>query len=150
MDDMPPSMSKRMNDGALSVRAARYGRLLFALWAAAVVVLSLLPQEALPPTFGIGDLVQHGAVYAAGGICAAVGWRAWRGLAPALAAGAALGALLELAQHEWVPGRFGEWADAGANAAGLLLGAIAFRLFTAWRRRRGGYSKNDPDNFTGL
>lgn len=149
-DRVPGTTPKTMNDGRVSTRTARCGRMLFALWAVTVAALSLLPQEALPPTFGIGDLVQHGAVYAAGGICAAVGWRAWRGLTLAVAVGTAFGGLLELAQHELVPGRFGEWADAVANAAGLILGAASFRLLTVLRRRRRQYPAVDPDNFTGL
>jgi VanZ family protein len=113
----------------------RFWRILFAIWIAVVTVLSILPPSAMPPTFGISDLIQHAAAYAAGSFCAVMGWRRGRAILLAVTGAIALGAMLELVQETLIPGRTGEWHDVAANAAGGIAGAAAALLWHRHRRR---------------
>lgn len=99
-----------------------------AFWACllAVVVLSLLPGERLPAVFAWWDKAQHALGFAllTGLGLLAYGRARWR-----LPAGLLLlGALIELAQGAsgW---RTGDWLDLLADAVGIVLALLLWRLF---------------------
>ena len=101
-------------------------RILFAAMAAGLTVLSILPADFTPPTFGISDKIQHVVAYfvltfvAASALPGSGRW--WRVALPLVA----MGALLEVAQV-FVPGRYPEMADTLANALGVALGVALFQ-----------------------
>ncbi len=110
-------------------------RVLFVVIAIGVTVLSLLPAETTPPTFGVSDKLLHVTTYFALALVAAHafagsgGW--WRLALPIIA----LGALLEGAQA-LVPGRYPEVADIVANALGVVFAMAAYHLIGRWLRDR--------------
>ena len=102
------------------------------LLAALVAVLALVPAP--PQQMDLGwDKLNHVAAFAALGLCAVFGWRGGRvGRLSVLLALLAYGAAIELLQLQ-VPNRSAEWADLGADAIGIGLGAL-WALF--WLRHR--------------
>ncbi len=85
-------------------------RILFAAMAVGLTVLSILPADFTPPTFGVWDKIQHAIAYFALTFVASSAFpgpgRWWRVALPLVA----MGALLEVAQV-FVPGRYPETAD---------------------------------------
>ncbi len=109
----------------------RAARVLFAVGVVLIALVSLAPQEALPPV-GLWDKLQHLLAY---GALALVGGVAFPGRRRLLVLGGwlvLLGCALELAQAE-IPGRFASIGDALANAFGVALGLTAAQ----WAARLG-------------
>lgn len=112
------------------MRPLRYPRFWLALWLLAIMVViavSLLPVLPLTPKVDGGDKLMHLLGYALL-MASAVQIFQRAGLLLSVAFGlAALGLLLEFAQGGLISTRQFEWADAAANALGVLLGgALAF------------------------
>ncbi len=106
-----------------------------ALWLSllgAVIVLSLLPGEAMPGT-PVSDAVEHWLAYlllAALPVATAI--RPWVASA-AMGLLIPLGLVLEIAQLA-IPGRAFEWRDAAANAVGVLGGVLTGWVVRLLRR----------------
>ena len=100
-----------------------------------VIALSLIPQEAMPPT-GLWDKANHTLAYsvlAATGCVAHRGIRAWVLVAAGLLI---LGAALEVVQSV-LPGRVASLQDIVANAIGVALGSLlAVGADAVWAGRR--------------
>lgn len=107
-------------------------RWLLVLLAAIITVLALMPAP--PHDLDLGwDKLNHTAAFAALAVCAVFGWRSERAARLAvLLALLAFGGAIELLQLQ-VPNRSAEWADLGADAIGIGLGAL---LAALWLRRR--------------
>ena len=107
-------------------------RWLLVLLAAIITVLALMPAP--PHDLDLGwDKLNHTTAFAALAVCAVFGWRSERAAALAvLLALLAFGGAIELLQLQ-VPNRSAEWADLGADAIGIGLGAL---LAALWLRRR--------------
>ncbi len=98
----------------------------------AVVVLSLLPGEAMPGT-PVSDGVEHWLAYLVLALLpVATAARPWMTSA-AMSLLIPLGLLLEIAQLA-IPGRAFEWRDAAANAVGVLAGVITGWVLQLLRR----------------
>jgi VanZ family protein len=102
-----------------------------ALWAAVVSFFSLQTREDLPQIFLlVTDLVLHAGAYAGLAFALAIGraqsnvW-SWRRLFAAFAVGTALEVLQPL-----IAGRFFDWMDVLANAAGIFLGTVLASFLT--------------------
>lgn len=98
-----------------------------------VVTLSLLPQEALPPT-GLWDKANHTAAYGALALAGGLGFPGRRALVPAALGLLLLGAGLELAQAA-VPSRTASLYDVLANAIGIVLGSLFATAANTYRPR---------------
>jgi VanZ family protein len=103
------------------------------LLAALVAVLALLPAP--PRQMDLGwDKLNHLAAFGALGLCAVFGWRSSRAARLGVLVGLlAFGGTIELLQLQ-VPNRSGEWADLGADAIGIGLGALLALLWLRHRR----------------
>jgi VanZ family protein len=104
------------------------------LLAAAIAALALLPAP--PKQMDLGwDKLNHLAAFAALGLCAVFGWRSSRAarLSVRLAL-LAFGGAIELLQLQ-VPNRSGEWADLGADAIGIGIGAMLALLWLCLRKK---------------
>jgi VanZ family protein len=106
---------------------------------AAIVVLSLLPQEAAP-RIGLWDKLQHFLAY---GLVASVGAIGFAGTTRHILVAVGLvilGCLLEACQW-FIPGREAALGDAFANAVGVLAGVMvmhwSIRLQQRWAWQRG-------------
>ena len=110
-------------------RAWRWALLLLAGLIAVLAVLPVPPQQA-----DLGwDKLNHLVAFATLALCAVFGWRSSRAARlGVLLALLAFGGAIELVQLQ-VPNRTGEWADLGADALGIGLGALVAWL---WLRRR--------------
>jgi VanZ family protein len=102
-----------------------------ALWAAVVSFFSLQKREDLPQFFlSVTDLFLHAGAYAGLAFALAIGraqsnvW-SWRRLFAAFAVGTALEVLQPL-----IAGRFFDWMDVLANAAGIFLGTVLASFLT--------------------
>ena len=102
-----------------------------ALWAAVVSFFSLQTREDLPQIFLlVTDLFLHAGAYAGLAFALAIGraqsnvW-SWRRLFAAFAVGTALEVLQPL-----IAGRFFDWMDVLANAAGIFLGTVLASFLT--------------------
>jgi VanZ family protein len=109
-------------------------RLLFAVAAIAIAVLSLLPTSALPD-IALWDKLQHLIAYA--GLTATATFaapagvrRGWSGHLLLASAMIAFGGAIELLQG-LVPGRFPAFADLIANGLGVLAGVVSARVLMA-------------------
>ncbi len=104
----------------------------FAAGVLAVVVLSLVPQEALSH-FNLSDKPLHAAAYLCLALAGGIAFPDRRSLL-ALALGlVALGIVLEFGQA-LVPGRFTSVGDAVANTVGVVLGLTIARFAVPWIR----------------
>ena len=102
-----------------------------ALWAAVVSFFSLQRSEDLPRVFlSVTDLVLHAGAYAGLSFALAIGraesnvW-SWRRMIAAFAVGTSLEVLQPL-----VSGRFFDFRDVLANAAGIFLGTVLASFLT--------------------
>ncbi len=111
-------------------RPWRWALLLLALL---ITVLALVPAP--PRQMDLGwDKLNHVFAFAAMAVCAVFGWRESRtALLAVLLALLAFGGAIELLQLQ-VPNRSGEWADLGADAIGIGLGALWASLWLRLRR----------------
>jgi VanZ family protein len=118
-----------MHDTRPKTRPWRWALLMLA---ALVAVLALLPAP--PRQMDLGwDKLNHLAAFGALGLCAVFGWRNSRAARlGVLVVLLAFGGTIELLQLQ-VPNRSGEWADLGADAIGIGLGAL---LALLWLRHR--------------
>lgn len=91
--------------------------------AATIIILSLSPLEALPPAPG-SDKLQHFIAY--GALAMPLSFIYARHLRWYLISFILLGGLIELVQP--FVNRYGEWADFGANMAGVMLGYMVGRI----------------------
>ena len=115
------------------MRLQPWARATFCLATVAVLALTLLPVEHLPPRgpFDFWDKAQHALAFAVLSGLAVLGWPEpalrWRILLCLVA----LGGAIEVAQHlsGW---RQGDWADWGADALGVALVGLMAR---GWRAR---------------
>ena len=104
-----------------------WARAAFWLATLAVLLLTLLPEEHLPPRgpFDFWDKAQHALAFAVLTALGLLGWPQanlrWRLLLSLVA----LGGEIEVAQH-WTGWRHGEWADWAADAVGVALVALVF------------------------
>ncbi|MBA4795558.1 hypothetical protein [Phenylobacterium sp.] len=98
---------------------------LFVLLLAAVIYLSIAPGEATPTAGLFWDKAQHAIAYAVLGLA---GLAAFGGRWPVLVALLAVSGGLEIAQALTPFGRQGDLRDLAANAGGLLLALLAWRL----------------------
>lgn len=110
-----------------------FKRRVFALACLAVVVLSLLPGEAIPGPLQFWDKAQHALGFA--GLAALALWarvsvRPWPWVLGLLL----LGAAIEVVQAQ-LPWRFGDVWDAMADAVGVF---AALACSAAWRRLSAG------------
>jgi len=113
----------------------RISRTAFYLGLLAVIALSVIPQDAMPPT-GLWDKAGHTLAYAALAAAGGVGYPGLRNLAFMAAGLLLLGTALELMQLV-LPGRIGSLNDVVANAVGVVLGSFLARGFGAlWPERR--------------
>ena len=110
----------------------RLARAAFWLSTAAVLALTLVPAQYLPEKgpFNFWDKAQHVLAF---GVLTGLGLLAWPAQARRLQLLGALlwlGGAIELVQHltGW---RHGEWADWAADAVGIALTALTWRLFSA-------------------
>ena len=101
----------------------RAARTLFAIGVLLVALVSLVPQESLPPV-GLWDKLQHLLAYGALALTGGVAFPGNRRLVVLGAWLVLLGGALELAQAQ-IPGRFGSIGDALANTLGVALGLAA-------------------------
>lgn len=108
-------------------------RILFCLAAAAVTVLSLLPQRDLPKV-GVSDKLEHALSYFVLAILGSFGFREPRGLLYLFVLLCAMGGVIEVLQA-FSPGRSPEVADAVADGAGAAAGVLIALAF-GFRRRR--------------
>jgi len=102
-----------------------------ALWAAVVSFFSLQRSEDLPRVFlSVTDLVLHAGAYTGLAFALAIGraesnvW-SWRRMIAAFAVGTSLEVLQPL-----VSGRFFDFRDVLANAAGIFLGTVLASFLT--------------------
>ncbi len=115
-------------------------RLALTLWIVAVAslsIFSLLPAFAPPGDYGFDKLI-HGTTYAALALLAHVAFEQRKNAVAAALSLIPLGCAIELAQA-FVPGRSGDFWDALANSAGVLVGValgIRFRRFVAAATRK--------------
>jgi|SRR6185312_3201790 len=107
-------------------------RVLFALAAAAVTVLSLLPQRDLPKV-AVSDKVEHVVAYFALAILGSFGLRERRSLLLLFVLLCAMGGIIELLQA-FSPGRSPDVVDAIADGAGAAAGVLIAVVF-GFRRR---------------
>jgi len=109
------------------------------LLAGLVAVLALTPTP--PRQMDLGwDKLNHAMAFAALAVCAVFGWPSSRAARLAvLPALLVYGGAIELLQR-LVPNRSGEWADLGADAIGIGIGAW---LALLWLRRRRTDSHKD-------
>ena len=91
--------------------------------AATIIILSLSPLEALPPAPG-SDKLHHFIAY--GALAMPLSFIYARHLRWYLISFILLGGLIELVQP--FVNRYGEWADFGANMAGVMLGYMVGRI----------------------
>ena len=108
-------------------------RILFLLAAAAVTVLSLLPQRDLPKV-GVSDKLEHALSYFVLAILGSFGFREPRSLLYLFVLLCAMGGAIEVLQA-FSPGRSPEVADAVADGAGAAAGVLIALAF-GFRRRR--------------
>jgi VanZ family protein len=108
-------------------------RILFGLAAAAVAVLSLLPQRDLPKV-GVSDKLEHALSYFVLAILGSFGFRERRSLLYLFVLLCAMGGVIELLQA-FSPGRSPDIADAIADGAGAAAGILVALAF-GFRRRR--------------
>lgn len=113
----------------------RLARMAFLVGLAAVMVLSLVPQDMVPST-DVSDKVNHLAAYGALAFAGAIGFRGRRTLVLLAAGLLALGGALEIAQG-FVPGRMPSAGDLLADGIGIALGALVALAVNAWRGPRG-------------
>lgn len=106
-------------------------RWLLLLLVTAITILAVVPAP--PRDLDLGwDKLNHLAAFGALGLCAVFGWRGSRqSRLSVLLALLAFGAVIELLQLQ-IPNRDGSWADLGADAIGIGLGAV---LALLWLRR---------------
>ncbi len=118
-----------MPDTRSRTRPWRWALLLLAVLIALLAVLPAPPKQ-----MDLGwDKLNHLAAFAALGLCAVFGWRSSHAARLAvLLALLAFGGAIELVQLQ-LPNRSGEWADLGADAIGISIGAL---LALLWLRRR--------------
>jgi VanZ family protein len=110
-------------------------RLAFYFGLVLVVILSLIPQDVLPPT-GISDKANHVAAYTALALAGGIGFRGVRRLMLVAAGLLLLGASLELAQSV-LPDHVASLYDLLADAIGIMLGALlATGTDRVWLRHR--------------
>jgi VanZ family protein len=108
-------------------------RILFLLAAAAVAVLSLLPQRDLPKV-AVSDKIEHAGAYFVLAILGSFGFRERRGLLFLFIILCAMGGVIELLQA-FSPGRLPDVFDALANATGAAAGILVALVFGfRWRR----------------
>lgn len=113
--------------------SARLLRAVFVLLLAAIIYLSIAPGEATPTAGLFWDKAQHALAYAVLGLA---GLAAFGGRWPVLAAILAVSAGLEVAQAVMPYGRQGDLRDLAANAAGLGLALLVWRLGRRLRAAR--------------
>jgi len=110
-------------------------------WAAcgAVMVLSLLPVEQLPPgVFDWWDKAQHALAF---WVLGSLGLWAYAATSVRVAVGLVVfGALIELAQSAtgW---RFGDWQDWLADAVGVGVAYWVWGVSVKWQKTHGGQTR---------
>jgi VanZ family protein len=107
-------------------------RILFLLAAAAVAVLSLLPQRDLPKV-GVSDKLEHVFSYFVLAILGSFGFRERRSQLLLFVLLCAMGGIIELLQA-FSPGRSPDVVDAIADGAGAAAGVL-IALVLGFRRR---------------
>lgn len=108
-------------------------RVLFLLAAAAVTVLSLLPQRDLPKV-AVSDKIEHVVSYFVLAILGSLAFRERRSLLTLFVLLCAMGGIIELLQA-FSPGRSPDIVDALANGAGAAAGTLVGLAFGFLRRR---------------
>lgn len=108
-------------------------RILFFLAAAAVAVLSLLPQRDLPKV-GVSDKLEHALAYFVLAILGSFAFRERRSLLYLLILLCAMGGVIEVLQA-FSPGRSPDLIDAIADGAGAAAGVL-IALALGFRRQR--------------
>jgi VanZ family protein len=98
-------------------------RMAFFVGLLAVVVLSVIPKEAIP-SLGLPDVLAHMAAYAALALAGGIAFRRARSLFILAAGLLLLGASLELVQG-LIPGRDASGYEFLANMVGIALGSVA-------------------------
>ncbi len=101
----------------------KLSRMAFFVGLLAVVVLSVIPKEAIP-SLGLPDILAHMAAYAALALAGGIAFRRARSLFMLAAGLLLLGASLELVQA-LLPGRDASGYEFLANMVGIALGSAA-------------------------
>src|SRR5215813_10747427 len=102
-------------------------RILFGIAAAAVTVLSLLPQRDLPKV-GVSDKIEHVVAYLALAVLGSFGLRERRSLLLLFVLLCVMGGIIELLQS-FSPGRSPDVVDALADGAGAAAGVLIALAF---------------------
>ena len=109
-------------------------RMAFFVGLLAVIILSVIPKEAVP-SIGLPDILAHMAAYAALALAGGIAVRRARSVFMLAAGLLLLGAGLELVQA-LLPGRLASGYDMLANVVGITLGsAAAISTNTVMNRR---------------
>jgi VanZ family protein len=111
----------------------RIARILFLLAAAAITVLSLLPQHDLPKV-GVSDKIEHLLSYFVLAILGSFAVREQRSLLYLFVLLCVMGGVIELLQA-FSPGRSPDIVDAIADGAGAAAGVLIGAAFALVRRR---------------
>jgi VanZ family protein len=111
----------------------RIARILFLLAAAAITVLSLLPQHDLPKV-GVSDKIEHLLSYFVLAILGSFAVRERRSLLYLFVLLCVMGGIIELLQA-FSPGRSPDILDAIADGAGAAAGVLIGAAFARVRRR---------------
>jgi VanZ family protein len=111
----------------------RLARILFLLAAAAITVLSLLPQHDLPKV-GVSDKLEHLLSYFVLAILGSFAVRERRSLLYLFVLLCVMGGVIELLQA-FSPGRSPDIVDAIADGAGAAAGVLIGAAFALVRRR---------------
>lgn len=122
----PGTITRRL--AAFASPAAKVG---LVVGIVAVVVLSPVPQEAVPDTTG-WDKLNHLLAYCAVALCGALAFRNPRALVMIGIGLFVLGGALEVVQA-FLPNREASFADGIANGIGIATGLMAGRLALSWR-----------------
>ncbi len=101
----------------------KLSRMAFFVGLLAVVVLSVIPKEAIP-SLGLPDILAHMAAYAALALAGGIAFRRARSLFMLAAGLLLLGATLELVQG-FLPSRDASGYEFLANMVGIALGSAA-------------------------
>ena len=101
----------------------KLSRMAFFVGLLAVIVLSVIPKEAIP-SLGLPDILAHMAAYAALALAGGIAFRRARSLFMLAAGLLFLGASLELVQA-LIPGRDASGYEFLANMVGIALGSAA-------------------------